>query len=307
MSPVDASVLAAVLAAVQERRPGPAPDGWTPNVQGAVGQVLGMRDADGTQLALKIYPGASDTRPAAEVLGLRLAASVLPVPRVMLHGALADRSAGYLLMTRLPGVRWADVRSALDPRSATALTSQAGGLLRRLHSVRGERFGGLLGPRYGTAWERVTALRDALLPAYVRSGGPSLLAGRVAHLVQSRRAAVESCPAPVLCHHDFISGNILLADGPAPTIAGVVDLEGAAWDDPMSDLAQTLVHVAFHAPADVEALLEAYGPSTHLERLRLDLFTVLHRVRERSWVALDRPQGWQGSAARLDALIAAVV
>ncbi|WP_028048250.1 phosphotransferase family protein [Cellulomonas sp. URHD0024] len=301
-----ADVVAPVLAAVRDRRPGTAPDGWRPVVQGAAGHVVGVRDLRGNDLVVKIYPGAPDTRLATEVLGLRLAAEVLPVPRVLLHGELADRSAGYVLMTRLPGVRWADVRSVIDPATGTALTQAAGRLLRRLHSVRGARFGDLLRPSHDTAWGRVTALRDTLLPAYVGAGGSSLLAGRVARFVETRRPAAESCSEPALCHDDFISGNLLLREGPDPALTGVVDLEGATWDDPMSDLAQTQVHVAFHAPADVTPLLEAYGVSA-AQRPRLDLFTLLHRVRERTWVATDRPAGWERSAARLDALIAAAL
>jgi hygromycin-B 7''-O-kinase len=307
VSPVDARALARVLDVLRERRPGTETDGWTPGTQGAVGHVVGVRDRDGTPLVLKTYKGAQDARLSTEVLGLHLATPVLPVPRVVVHGRLADRSVAYLLMTRLPGVRWADVRSRLDPPAVTAVTRDAGSLLRRLHSVRGERFGELRRPAYGTAWERVAALRDALLHAYVHSGGSVLVAGRVARFVQGRRAAIESCTTPALCHHDFIDGNLLLGGGADHAITGVVDLEGATWDDPMSDLAQTQVHVAFHGPADVGPLLDGYGVSTPDERFRLDVFTVLHRVRERSWIAVDRPQGWERSTAQLDALIAAAV
>ena len=302
---MNADALAVAFAAVRRQLPGTVPDGWLPAVQGAVGHVAGMRAADGTPLVVKVYAaqGARD-RLRTELLALSLARPVVPVPTVVLHSELADRSAsGFVLMTRLPGARWADLRPQLDTATSSALAAQTGRLLRRLHAVRGARFGDLLAPGFTTAWERVAGRRESALAQYLRSGGSARIAGRVTQFVDAARSAIESCSAPALCHHDVIDGNLLLTGATRRQITGLVDLERATWDDPLSDLAQTRVHVEFHRPADVAPLLDAYGPRTPDEHRRLDVHDVLHRVRERARIATDRPAGWEGSVAALDAAV----
>lgn len=74
--------------------------------------------------------------------------------------------------------------------------------------------------------------------------------------------------------------------------------------DPLSDLAQTLLHVRQHDPAGGRALVAAYGVDTDSELQRLYTYEVLHAVQERAWIAGDRPYGWQQSLARLDAFVA---
>jgi len=206
-------------------------------------------------------------------------------------------------MTRLPGARWADVRPRLDAATSSALVVETGRLLRRLHAVRGVRFGDLLAPGFTSAWERVAERRESVLAQFLGSGGSARTAGRVTRFVDAARSAIESCSAPALCHHDVIDGNLLLTGASRRRITGLVDLERATWDDPLSDLAQTRVHVELHGPADVAPLLDAYGVRTPDEHRRLDVYDVLHRVRERAWIATDRPAGWERSVAALDAAV----
>ena len=84
----------------------------------------------------------------------------------------------------------------------------------------------------------------------------------------------------------------------------MVDLERASFDDPLSDLALTRLHVWHHDPADEEVLLAAYGIDTPAERRRVDVYEVLLAVQERSWIWSDRPPGWVASVAALAAFLA---
>ena len=243
---------------------------------------------------------------STEVAALRLLGGVagVPVPEVRVHGVTAD-GTGYVLMTRLAGVRWSDRRATLDAGTATALTAAVGATLRRVHTVAGPRFGHLTatGTTWATAWDSVAARATALLAEHRRVAGVCAFDAGVRAIVGDNRGAFEACAGPVLCHRDLVDANLLLDDLRPARVAGVVDLERAAWDDPMADLALTRVHVRQHVPADVGALLDGYGGLTAEEVTRADVHEVLHLLAERSWVAVDQPSGWRESVERLDGLL----
>jgi hygromycin-B 7''-O-kinase len=307
--PVDPAVLAAVCPQLGHVIPGIAPDGWAPSVQGAVGHVIGMHAPAGDRFVLKIYPDGGSPLRETEESALRVVADHpgVIVPRVVTSGAEPSTQREYLLMTRLDGVRWADRRRALSDRELTTLTADAGRALRRLHAGRGPYFGSLAagGPRWVSAREMVQSLSATWLGQYRAGGGPDDIADAVRDLVHHHRPAVEACATPVLCHNDFIDGNLIVADAGPPHLSGIVDFERASWNDPMSDLAQTRVHVRFHDPAGVPFLTDAYGELSDAERQRVAVYEALHLLRERSWIAYDRPAGWQQSIGQLDAILAA--
>ncbi|WP_176738007.1 phosphotransferase family protein [Micromonospora inyonensis] len=267
-----------------------------------------MRDGVGSPYVLKVYPATARRRRDTELLAQRLLGDVPGIvgPRPVGHGQL-DGAAGvsFLLMTRLDGVRWADRRADLDPAQTTALTREVGRALRRLHTVAGRQFGDLLddGPWWPTAWDRVAARTGDLIAEHLASGGPPHLADRIRRFVERHRPAMASCPGPVLCHNDFIDSNLLVPATGEPLLCGAVDLERASWNDPLSDLAQTRLHVRQHRPADTTVLVEGYGVDGPDEHRRLDVHEVLHALAERNWVAYDRPAGWRESIAALDDLL----
>ncbi|WP_282945288.1 phosphotransferase family protein [Cellulomonas endometrii] len=308
--PVDAAELRPVLRLLADLVPGLAPDTWAPSVQGAVGHVVGASGPAGDRYVLKLLPPAVADRLPAEVAALGLLAGVpeVPVPAVVAHGS-APGGGGYLLMTRLDGVRWADRRARLDATTTSDLTAEVGRALRRVHGVPGPWFGDLTGegPGWPTAWDRVQARTGELLAEHRRVGGAADLGDRVRVLVHDHRHAFRACEAPVLCHGDLVDGNVLVSDDDAARLSGVVDLERAGWDDPMADLALTLSHVRQHVPGDAEVLVAGYGALGPDEQARLGVHEVLHLVAERSWVAHDRPSGWGESVERLDGLVRARV
>lgn len=108
---------------------------------------------------------------------------------------------------------------------------------------------------------------------------------------------LAACPAPVLCHNDFIDDNLLVSESAQPRLRGVIDLERASRDDPLSDLAQTRLHVRYHGRADASPLTEAYGVDTSAERQRLDAYELLHAAAERTWTT-PRPPERMGAVRR---------
>lgn len=297
---------AAALDALRAAVGGLVVDGWAPSVQGAVGHVVGVRDAAGRALVLKTYrpdvAGAAATERAALASAAR--ASGLPVPAVVAHGRAGD--VDHLLMTRLDGVRWADRRDARPAEVSADVWRATGAALRALHAEGGDRYGGLVeGPWHDAPWAHVRGRADATLAEYRRTGGDHDLARDADAFVDAHRTALAACPGPALCHRDLTGGNLLVDAADRPS--GLVDWERAAWDAPLADVALTVRHVRTHRHADVRALLDGYGPAGPSAADRLAVHEVLHALRERAWVVHDRPAGWQRSATGLDAFVAAVV
>ncbi|MFA9445769.1 phosphotransferase family protein [Egicoccus sp. AB-alg6-2] len=284
------------------------PDGWTPSVQGAVGHVLGLRGGDGARQVLKIYAPDAARAAATEVdaLGRFAAVADVATPVVIASDVLGQRhGVPYVVLSRLPGVRWADRRGELTPSQTRAVTEEVGRVLRRLHVVRGVRFGSLspTGRAWADAWERLDARCDQLLHDHLRIGGSWAMARRTRTLVDGHRDAFRDVSASALCHNDLVDANVLVAARGEPTVVGVVDLERASWDDRMADLARTRSHVRGHDEEGVAQLATAYGVNDD-ERARLRVHEVLHAVEERSWMSVDRPAGWTDAVATLDAFLA---
>ncbi|WP_164983918.1 phosphotransferase family protein [Cellulomonas endophytica] len=285
-------------------------DGWAPGVQGAVGHVVGVADASGAAAVLKVYLAAASPGCATEVRALALLAEVpgLLVPRVLAHGAVADPSvAGWLLMTRLPGVRWADRRRDLDAGGTTRLGEEVARLLRRVHQVPGATFGPLAGGGgvWPTAVEHLAAETALALEGFAATGGSEHLVRAVARRMKALEPAIATTGPPVLRHGDVTDANVLVTEARHPAVVGFVDLERASWSDPLADVAQLRTHVRSHTPDDLPTISAAYGVTTDAEHERVTAHELLHTVRERTWIAFDRPHGWRASLDRLDALLAA--
>lgn len=297
-----------LLAAIGQTLPGVELDDWAPSVQGAVGRVVGLTGSDGARYVLKTYDSSGQRRAATEVRALDLLRDVagVPVPGVVAHDVASTAAASYVLMTRLPGARWADRRSRLTPAQGATATKQVGRALRRFHALPGRWFGDLLGggSMARTSWDRTSGRCDDLLRTYLAAGGPAGLARRVRRFVDDHRQELAFCSDPVLCHNDFIDGNLLVHEAGEPNLCGVVDLERASWDDPLNDLAQTRLHVRYHDAAGPPALVAAYGVEDEDELSRLDVYELLHTLEERTWIIGDRPYGWQRSVEALDTFLA---
>lgn len=272
--------------------------------QGAVGAVTLLRDETGTRYVVKTYgrEASGNARTEAAALNRIRAHTDVPVPAVVAHGDLDDRP--YLLLTYLPGTRWADRRAELTADDSEALAFDAAALLRRLHSIHGSRFGPLLDPPYDSLWSRVRHRCFAATGEYGLCGGSPATARRVTEMVKKHRAAFVSSAVPVLCHNDFIDGNLLLDRQRPPQIVGVVDLERAVWDDPLADLAKTASNVRHHDPVAAARLTTAYGATTPAESARLAVYDILLALEERNWVTHDRPPHWKRTIHDLDSYLA---
>lgn len=284
----------------------------TPTQRGAVGHVLGVHDAEGRKYALKMYPADRSHRAAVEAGALNRLAGVLdvPVPVVACSGSVEmPEQVAFVLMSWLPGVRWAQCRPTLTRAQSALLVEQAGALLRRIHDVPGSWFGDLLVPptARSTPVDSASTRCDEVVQRYLEAGGPAKTAAQLELFVSARLASVDRCRTPVLCHNDFVDGNLFVSTVGAPHISGVFDLERASWGDPLGDLALTRIHIRQHAPDLVTVLLAAYGVHEPHERTRLDVYEAMHLMDEWSWISTDQPHGWRLSIADLDRRLVALI
>lgn len=150
------------------------------------------------------------------------------------------------------------IMSRLPDRSATeGGWIEAGAAIRRLHSVRSDRFG----------WHESTAFGNAPCPAPLGHDWPTFwaearlmawpealpadIARRVERLAGRAAMRLDRAPEPRLLHGDLWSGNVLF-DG--NRFAGLID-PACYFGDPEVDLAMLTL---FGAPPP--AFREAYGP-----------------------------------------------
>jgi aminoglycoside phosphotransferase (APT) family kinase protein len=209
-------------------------------------------------------------------------------------------------MTRLPGSRWADRRQDLTESQSTRLHRRIGRLLRRFHQASQHHtarraFGGLLStdPTWPSLSAAVMHRCVQLTRRYRDTGGAAELIGAIERFVTSRGDILDSCQQAVLCHNDFIDGNLLVADAGDPVVTGIVDFERASFFDPLADLALTLRNATYHQPTGAQELLAAYGIDRDGRR-RMAIHHLLHALAERIWISTDRPAGWRDSVNRLD-------
>ncbi|CAM5647656.1 hypothetical protein SAVIM338S_06437 [Streptomyces avidinii] len=203
----------------------------------------------------------------------------LPVPKVL----AADFGRGaidgdYLLMTRLEGEPWKQLRPGIGGEDQARLRTDLGRLVRGLHQVRGSSFGYPYGdPPAGGAASWRTAFEGMLADvcADARRFRPSLPVdpGEVLGLVRARGRLLDQVGAPSLVHFDLWEGNILLGERDGRLeITGIIDGERSFWGDPLADLVSTAL---FEDIGRDPAFLSGYRPTAPLtadERLRIAMY-----------------------------------
>ncbi len=145
------------------------------------------------------------------------------------------------------------------PRTAWAtFFGQIGSIARRIHAVRGNRFGRIAGPTFET-WSGAVLAGFADAAADLDDAGLDATDVRtVATLAAAERAIFDDITVPRLLHGDLWTVNLLLEPGaPEPTVTGVLDGDRASWGDPESDW--TIFLAGRRPGAERDAFRQAYG------------------------------------------------
>jgi hygromycin-B 7''-O-kinase len=194
-----------------------------------------------------------------------LAGHDLPVPHLVAAGELFPHHPAwpwpFLVVTELPGRRYATLITRLDPAQRAAIARSLGRLLCRLHNLP------LLpastpGP-LASSWDRFLALlhrrrRDA--PGDHRRWGllPTRLCGQLEGWLPDPDTLVDPSRPPVFVHGDLHDEHIFV-DPASATLHGVIDFTDAYAGDPRYDLVALHFHTFRLDTTLLRACLDAYG------------------------------------------------
>jgi aminoglycoside phosphotransferase (APT) family kinase protein len=203
---------------------------------------------DGGEVVVKVPPAVEvpglayeQDLLASEILYYTSAATVgadVPVPEVVSSSLDPDRP--FLVMSLRPGVPWSELREKLEDGEQRRLRRELGGLIARLHTVKGREFG-YPGGRFGgpaASWRAAFGAMTAGVLADAERYGAWLpeTPDRIRELLAAVGPALDAVTVPALVHYDLWEGNVLL-DGPPGerVVSGIIDGERMFWGDPLAE------------------------------------------------------------------------
>lgn len=191
----------------------------------------------------------------------------------------------YLFQTLLEGIPGPEGIGAYPRAQWKSFFRQMGEIARKIHGVRGDRFGPVFGSQFDTWSEAVAGYFRELTADLDNAGLKAVDARSVAAAVEKDRAVLDEITEPRLLHGDLWTVNVMMASGVAePTITGVFDNDRTSWGDPAADWSN---YMAAKKPGtERDEFWTAYGPqSSSPEASRRSLF---YRARHIGAIRLER-------------------
>jgi aminoglycoside phosphotransferase (APT) family kinase protein len=262
----DAARLTRILAACGVNRDRVA--GHHPLDGGTFNTVYLSRLVDGSGLVVKIAPDPREPVLAyekgilateAEYYRLAAAYPDVSVPSLV-HLDLGDAivPGGFLVMSECPGTPWPRIRKRLTEPQTTAMRTELGRQVARLHTITGPGFGypaesvGPLRPSWRAAF---TDMVEAILRDARRFAAElPRPAAEVGELFAALTPVLDAVTVPALVHFDLWDGNILV-DPATGRLGGMIDAERALWGDPLAEFVSLAL---FGDIRDDPAFLQGY-------------------------------------------------
>ncbi|QIZ37037.1 phosphotransferase family protein [Saccharopolyspora sp. ASAGF58] len=186
-----------------------------------------------------------------------------PIAPMIPHTLAADFTheiigRDYLFQTMLDGIPAPDGIGRYPRHQWTEFFRQMGEIASRIHAVRGERFGPVAGPGFGTWSEAVLGYFVDLAADLDDAGLSSVDVREVAAAAVKHRAVLDEVTEPRLLHGDLWTVNVMMEpDTAEPRISGVFDNDRTVWGDPESDW---VIYMAAKKPGtERDAFWETYG------------------------------------------------
>jgi aminoglycoside phosphotransferase (APT) family kinase protein len=182
------------------------------------------------------------------------------VPRVLMADfthQLLERD--YLFQTYMEGEAWSAVADKQTLNEKRLLWCQLGGIVREIHTVRGEHFGRILADTAFPRWSSpVVHHLQALIHDLTEVQLDATDIRYVLDITLKRQELLDEVTQPCLLHGDLWTGNILIKrDEGGPRITAILDCERSSWGDPWSEWTMFLLDL--HTGTEVDAFWEGYG------------------------------------------------
>lgn len=264
----------------------------TPLGGGSINTSYVLRMRNGSPVILRVAP--SDATAAAgpgwlTPWGLRREAAVIALapdlhellPVTIAHDferAVIDRD--WVIQRVMPGVSLSAIDATLAADERDQLWVELGTITRRLHSVRGDRFGPpVCGERLDRWSDLLAQDAEGLVEDALRFALPALPFERLLHLIERLAPVLDESLTPHLVHSDLARSHVFVdrTDGAPYRITGIIDLEFGRFADPRMERLITSFRWG-NAPAEMApAFFRGYGRTFESleDRARLQVYVAL--------------------------------
>lgn len=173
----------------------------------------------------------------------RLKTAGVPVPEIVradFSRRLLDRD--FFFMTKLPGVTWFEVNTALPYGDKCRLKEQLGAYTAAIHSVKNDGFGYPCSEKMSDSWrDAFSGMLEALL-LDAKKCRLRLPYKELRNAVGAKLGLLDEITRPCLVDFDLWAGNILLTETrDGYDITGIVDFERAFYGDPYADFVSSMM------------------------------------------------------------------
>lgn len=231
--------------------------------------------ADGTECILRVAPEpARQLRAERGFMRNEYAAApyFAPIAALLPRTLAVDFTHGligrdYMFQSIVPGV---SAREGLEkyPREQwRPFFRDLGAITRRIHAVRGDRFGPVIGPWHATWSAAVLAMLEDIAADLVDLGLDAADVRELITIAAGGGEILDEVRVPSLLHGDLWTINVMIdPDAPAPSVSGLFDCDRVTWGDPESDWA--IYRAAGRPGTERDAFWDAYGPLDPSPRAR---------------------------------------
>nr|WP_269330196.1 aminoglycoside phosphotransferase family protein [Kineosporia babensis] len=179
-------------------------------------------------------------------------------------GSVIERD--WMIQTYLDGVPAPDILSTYPRDTFPGYFRQMGAITRSVHDVRGDHFGPVAGPAYGSWSDALLASFDSIAFDLDTAGLDSADLQKVMAIASDARPTLDEITEPMLLTGDLWTINCLLASGaPEPTITGVLDFDRTWFGDPAADWT---IRMAKAKQDERQAFWETYGQTSETPEAR---------------------------------------